>query len=249
MSSSGAFASRFVAAALAVSLVLVGAATVVLLAAFAFDTAALAHPGVLVDKGQDAADLLRLGALLDMASYLPFAVPVLFLHSRLRPINTDWMALLTAGGLAYVLIGAVGGALLASAGPPLIEGYATATVGGRDAARASLETVGQAAMVGLWGTLELIPFAIWIAGVGWLLRQQWRSFAALSIVIGVAAAASSIRTGFTGRTLADIDGPLAIAIAAPLGLFVVWQAWLAIRLWPVSTPLSPPGTRVHTVSQ
>ena len=217
------------AAAAVLSVVLVIGASVLLAAAFGFDPQAFAHPGSIVDKGEDVARLLRWGALLDMASYLPMAVVVVYFHHRLRERNPELMTLLTAGGLAYVLIGSIAGALLAAAGPPLFAGYASAE--GREAARVVLEALGNAALVGLWGTLELICIGFWFLGIGWLLRSEWRRFAALSIVVGVGMLVASARTGLTGRTLVEVNGPIDVVIAAPLGLFFVWIFWLAARLW------------------
>lgn len=229
-------APRLVCGATVLSIVLVVSATVVLAAAYGFDPSALAHPGSIVGKGQATADLLRLGALLDMASYLPLVVLVLYLHDRLRSRGGDLVAVLTTGGLAYVLIGATGGALLAGGGPPLIEGYATATVVGREAAGVALDMLGGAVLVGLFGTLELVPFGIWVIGIGWLLRREWPRFAVLSAVVGLGSIASAVRTGLTGRTLVEIDGPVAVIIAASLGMSIVWQLWLAARLWRGTLP-------------
>jgi hypothetical protein len=220
-----------VAAAAVASMVLGIGASILLPAAYGFDIQALAHPGSIVDKGQGVAQLLRWGALLDMASYLPMAVVVVFFHYRLRARNPELVTLLTACGLAYVLIGSVAGVLLATVGAALIEGYATASLAARDASRVTLETLGTAALVGLWGTLELIFFGVWFIGIGWLMRSDWRRFAVLSMVVGVAFLATSLRTGLTGRTLVEINGPLDLVITAPLGLFFVWELWLAARSW------------------
>jgi hypothetical protein len=222
---------RYVAGATLLSLVLGIAATVVLFAAYGFDPAALAHPGSIVDKGEGAAQLFRWGALLDMASYLPLAPLVLHLHFQLRDRGPQLVPLLTAGGLAYVLVGGIGGALLASGGPPLIEGYATASDAGREAARITLETLGDAVLVGLFGTLELIPFGIWAFGIGWLLHRDWPRFAAVSMIAGAGTLASSARTGLTGRTLLEVSSPLDLVILGGLGFFFVWQLWLVVRLW------------------
>lgn len=207
------------------------AAGILVPAAFGFDIGAIAHPGSIVDKGAGIAQLLRLGALVDMLSYLPFAVLVVYFHYRLRARNQELVALLSACGLAYVLIGSIAGALLASAGPPLIAGYASASVEGREAARVALEALGQITLVGLWGNLELTFLGFWFLGIGWLLRSEWRRFAALSVVVGLALLAASARTGLTGRTLVEINGPLDLLLTAPLGLFIVWELWLALRLW------------------
>jgi hypothetical protein len=221
----------FVAAAALLSIVLVIGAAILLPAAYSFDIKALAHPGSIVDKGEGVAQLLRWGALLDMVSYLPFAVLVVYFHYRLRAGNPELVALLTACGLAYVLIGSIAGVLMASAGPPLIAGYATASAAGQEAARVALEAVGNATLVGLWGTLELIFIGSWFIGVGWLLRREWRSFAILSIVVGVGMLIASARTGLTGRLVVEVNGPIDLVMDASLGLLFAWELWLAVRLW------------------
>jgi hypothetical protein len=222
---------RWVAAAIFVAVALLIGAAILMPAAFGFDTAAIAYPGSIVDKGEATAQLLRWGALVDMLSYLPFAVVVVYFHYQLRTHNPELVALLTACGLAYVLIGSMAGALLASAGPPLIAGYASASAEGREAARVALEALAHISVVGWWGTLELIFLGVWFLGIGGLLRRTWRAFARLSIVVGVAVLVASARTGLTGRAVVEIEGPIDILVAAPLGLFVVWQVWLAGRLW------------------
>ena len=50
-------------------------------------------------------------------------------------------------------------------------------------------------------------------------------------VAGVGALASSARTGLTGRTLVEVEGPLDLVILTAAGLVIVWQLWLAARLW------------------
>jgi len=221
----------WVAAAVLLSLVLGIGASILVPGAYGFDIQALAHPGSIVDKGQGVAQLLRWGALLDMASYLPVGAVVVYFHYWLRARNPELVTLLTACGMAYVLIGSIAGVLLATVGPPLIEGYASASAEAQEAARITLEALGNAALVGLWGTLELIFFGFWFIGIGWLMRSDWRRFAVLSMVVGVAFLATSARTGLTGRTLVEISGPIDMAITASLALFFVWGVWLAARLW------------------
>jgi hypothetical protein len=167
---------------------------------------------------------------------------VMYFHYRLRGRNPELVALLTACGLAYVLIGSIAGVLLAAVGPPLIAGYADASPAGQEAARVTLETLGRVALVGLWGTLELIFIGFWFLGVGWLLRRDWPGFALFSIIVGVGMLASSARTGLTGRTIVDIDGPIDVLILALAGLYIVWALWLAARLWPTASGgPSPPN--------
>src|SRR3990170_1516717 len=120
------------AAVIVLLAVLEGVANPVLAAAFGFDLAAFAHFGSLLDRGPAAAELLRWGALLDMAGYLAFGLVVLYVGERLRQRNALVVASLTLSGLAAFLIGAVGAVLLATVGPSLLVDYATAPTSARE---------------------------------------------------------------------------------------------------------------------
>jgi len=212
-----------------------GVATSVLAAAFGFDLLAAAHFGSLFDRGPGAAELLRWGALLDMASYLAFGLVVLYIGEQLWPSNALVVASLTLSGLGAVLIGAVGAVLLATVGPSLLLDYATASASAREAARVALDALGQGVAAGLWGTLELTLVGAWLMGVGWLLRREWSRFGGLAVLSGIGMVASGLRTGTTGRILVDVSGPLdlviVLIIVGSLVLLFVWLLWLAVRLW------------------
>lgn len=218
------------AAVIVLLAVLEGAANPVLAAAFGFDLAAFAHFGLLLDRGPAAAELLRWGALLDMAGYLAFALVVLYVGQRLRQRNALVVASLTLSGLAALLIGAVGAVLLATVGPSLLVDYATAPTSAREAARVTLEALGRGVGAGLWGTLELALLGAWLIGVGWLLRREWPGFGGLAVLSGIGMVASSLRTGATGRTLPDVSGPLDLVIV----LLIVGKPGAPVRLAPLA---------------
>lgn len=223
------------AAVIVLAALLEGVASAVLAAAFGFDLAALAHLGSLLDRGPAAAELLRWGALLDMAGYLALGLVVLYVGERLRQRNALAVSSLTLSGLAALLVGAVGAVLLATVGPSLLVDYATAPVSAREAARVTLEALGRGVAAGLWGTLELALLGAWLIGVGWLLRREWPRFGGLALLSGIGMVASSLRTGATGRTLPDVSGPLDLVIVLLIGgslvLLFVWLLWLAVHLW------------------
>ncbi|MEX0625538.1 MAG: hypothetical protein WD402_03235 [Chloroflexota bacterium] len=223
-------------AALIVLLALLeGVAVPLLAAAFGFDLPAAAHFGSLIDRGPGVAELLRWGALLDMAGYLVFALVVLYVGGRLQQGNALVVSALTVGGLGAVLIGAVGAVLLATIGPSLLLEYATAPASTREAARVALEALGRGVAAGLWGTLELALLGAWLIGVGWQLRQAWPRFGGLALLSGMGMVASSLRTGATGRILVDVLGPvdlvIVLIIVGCLALLFVWLLWLAVSLW------------------
>jgi len=212
-----------------------GVAVSVLAAAFGFDLLAAAHFGSLFDRGPGAAELLRWGALLDLAGYLALGLVVVYIGERLLQGKTLVVASLRLSGLGAVLIGAVGAVLLATVGPSLLLDYATAPASEREAARVALEALGRGVVAGLWGTLELILLGAWLIGVGWLLRREWPRFGGLAVLSGIGMVASSLRTGATGRILVDVSGPLdliiVLIIVGSLVLLFVWLLWLAVGLW------------------
>jgi len=227
------------------SLALMGVALVILevvasvtfLAAYDFDVKTLgSNPGALPARGAEVAGLLRLGTIVDMLGYLAFAPIVLYLHRRLSAAVSDGVrmlglpSLLTFCGLGFVLVGSIGAVLYASAGPPLLEassgGSASAT-----AARIAFAALGNGVSAGLWGTLEQLLLAVWLIGVGWLVRAEGRAFASLAMVAGLGALSYAARTGLTGHPPADITAPLDLLTFGALGLFLGWLLWLAVRLW------------------
>jgi hypothetical protein len=198
------------------------------LAAYRFDVPRLADlPSIVEDPG--AATRLRWAGLADMAAYLPVAPVVIYLHRRLGDRAPDLIGLLTFCGLAYVVLGSLGGTLFPTVGPPLIED-------GSAAARVTFAAFANMVAVGLWGTLELIGFGVWLLGVGWLLRADGAGFAALAVVAGIGSLLSAARTGITGRSVGDLPGPLDFVIVGLLGLALPWLAWLGIRLYRGQAP-------------
>jgi hypothetical protein len=206
-------------------------ASVLLIGAYGFDLRALADPGSIIDKGRAVADQLHLALLVDMASYLPFAPVVLYLHRYLRPREASIGELIAGCGLAYVLIGAIGGATLAAGTPPLIAGYASASAAGREAIRLTFVAITDSVEIGLWGTLELLPFGAWAIGTAWFLRSTWPRFTVLLGLAGVGAVLASLRTAIVARSLVDVQGPIDLIPVGLLGLFIPAALWLAVKLF------------------
>ena len=137
--------------------------------------------------------------------------------------------LLTFGGLAYVLLGSLGGTLFATVGPPLVED-------GSAAARVTFAAFANMVTLTLWGTLELIGLGVWLIGVGWLTTAENRVFGIFGVVAGIGSMLSAARTAITGRSVADLPGPLDFVVVGLLGLYVPWLVWLGVRLYRERSP-------------
>ena len=154
---------------------------------------AVTNPTFWLTVGADAASLLRWGMILDMLSYyLPLLPVALFLWRWLRSRDPDWVLFYTSCGLGYILIGAIGAAILAAVHPPLISAYAQAPVEQRPVLEAVFSAIGNMVYGGMWAMLDTLLVGIWFLGIGLLLRGERRLFSIFSIILGISALLSSL---------------------------------------------------------
>ena len=161
------------------------------------------EPGRLTDLPSivgdaEAAATLRWAGLADMLAYLPVAPMVIYLHRRLAERAPELIGVLTFGGLAYVLLGSLGGTLFATVGPPLVAD-------GSEAARVVFAAFADVVTITLGGTLE-IGFGVWLIGVGWLLRRDSAALGYFGVVAGIGSLLSAARTGSPGGPSATCRG-------------------------------------------
>lgn len=200
-----------------------GLASAMVIAAYGFDLQAIAERGALIERGSAPADLLRWGGLIDMVGYLALAPVVVHLHRRLG------RAAITAAGLAFTLVGAIGAAALASAGPWLLGAAASGTLP-TATARAAFATLENLVVVGLWGALGQSLLGTWLIGTSWSMRPDNRALANVGFGAGVGALGYAIRTGLAGQPPLPIASPLDVAILAGIGLVPIWVTWLSLQL-------------------
>ena len=194
-------------------------------AAIDFNVDAATNPALLIAVGADGASLSRWGMILDMIGYyLPLLPVALFLWRWLGSRDPDWVLFYTSCGLGYILIGAIGAAILAAVHPPLINAYAQASV----EQRAVLETVFSAVwnMVygGMWNLLEVLLAGIWFLGIGLLLRSERRLFSIFSIILAISALLDSL-----GMIL-SVEALALLGVAIYVLLAPIWTLWIGIDL-------------------
>jgi hypothetical protein len=208
-----------------------------MLATVRFDLSGMTNPLVLLHAGAAAAPLWRWSMILDIFGYyLPIVPLILVLRSSLRHHGPDWIDFFALCLLAYCFIGAIGGAMLATALPTLIREYAGTTNGFH---QASLQTVftgyTDAIYRGLWNLLEEF-----LAGVGWIgfglvLRTERRRLGLTTIILGLSCLVDSLGTALNSDVIASA-GLTVYLVLAP-----VWACWIGVGLLrapsgPVSTP-------------
>ena len=175
--------------------------------------------------GADGARLLRWGLILDMLSYyLPLLPVALFLWRWLRSRNPDWVLFYTSCGLGYILVGAIGAAILAAVHPPLISAYTQASVEQRQVLEAAVYSAsGNIVYGGMWGILEVLLAGIWFLGIGLLLRGERHLFSIFSVILGISAL-----LGLLGVIL-SIEAISLLGVIYGL-LAPIWALWLGIDL-------------------
>lgn len=183
------------------------------------------NPALRLSVGADGASLLRWGMILDMFSYyLPFLPLALFLWRWLASKNPDWVLFYTSCGLGYILIGAIGAAILAAVHPPLINVYAQASVEQRPVLETVFSAVWNMVYGGMWNILEVLLAGIWFLGIGLLLRSERRLFSIFSIILGISALLDSL--GF----ILGIEAVALLGVAIYVLLAPVWALWIGIDL-------------------
>ena len=154
------------------------------------------EPSRLLASGATGAALIHWGSLIDMFGYLSIAPVVLYLRARYS--NARYVDIFAAAGLALVVIGSIGAVSMATAAPPLINDYVTATAAQKQALLPAFATLYRAVVLGLWQTLETIPAAIWLLGMASAVRRErQRSLFVVLLVIGLVNAAIAIYRLFT----------------------------------------------------
>jgi hypothetical protein len=180
------------------------------------------EPGLLIRVGPDEAGFLRWAYLADMLSYYLLLVPVILAVRRERPGPAADVG--AVGGLAYVVAGGSGAALLATISPPLIEAFAQADPAVRDTAQTTFTALTEGIQHGVWQSFDAIAVGVWALVAGASLRRAAGGLVGgLGLIIGALGL-----TGGASRMLGFDTGVL--VLFAPLGgLIPVWM--VLVGLW------------------
>lgn len=145
-------------------------ASVMYSAAAGFASGLSVEPSKLLAAGPTSASLIHWGSLIDMLGYLCI-LPVVF-YLRQRYPAAGYGNLLAAAGAALVVIGSIGAAAMATAAPPLMTSYVTASSAEKQALIPAFSTLYRVVVPGLWQTLETIPAAVWLLGTAAAARRN-----------------------------------------------------------------------------
>lgn len=188
-----------------------------------FDLGALEDPTAMLGVGREAATLLFWSMILDMFGYYLLLTPAaVFLWLILRRRDEGLVTVYTFCGLSYILVGAIGAAVLAAVGRPMMVAYAQASASQREMIEVAFQTVTLLVYGGLWNLLEVILAGVWWVGIGLLLRGDHPRLGLLSIVLGLSGLLDA-----AGNIL-QLPGVAALGLNLYLILAPLWALCLGI---------------------
>jgi hypothetical protein len=162
--------------------------------------------------------------ILDLFGYYLLLLPVaMLLHLRYRD-RSPWMELITVSGVAYVIIGACGAAVLAAVWPPLMRDHLVASPDTQATIALVFRTATLAVTTGLWNTLEMVLAATWWIGLGMLSRRDTPVVGGLALATGVACALDALGNLVRVGVLSELG------LNGYLLLSIVWSIALGVRL-------------------
>jgi len=188
-----------------------------------YDFDAFADPLRLLDKTGVDLRSLRAFMVLDMLGFYLLLAPIVLASHRFLRERTPWASTLTASGLAYVLIGAMGAAILAAAWPSILASHSVAAPEEALLLRSNFALFTQLVYDGLWNTLEVLLVGIWWCGLGLALWPRSRGFAVLTLLTGAFPLLDGMAGMFALAPLheAMLTGYLVMSIVWPIVLGVM----------------------------
>lgn len=170
-------------------------------------------------------EIAKWAMLLDLFGYYLLLLPAIFYLHEYVLGQSPWANLLSFCGLSYVLIGAIGAAILASVWPTLMQQYVTVGAESKVILKAEMQNITAIVYGGMWNILEEIVAGVWWVGVGLALRGSSRPLGSLTVVLGISCLLDSLGNMTGVNVLADIGLNLYLVLA------IIWPVWVGILIY------------------
>jgi hypothetical protein len=205
------------------------------LSAVDFQFEHFSDPLRLLALGSAAALRLRWSFFLSLfGAYLCLIPLFLWLGTMLRQPSPLHLRMYMLCGLLYLLLGAIGAAILAAVWPALITQYAAAPPEQHDILLVAFTTATTIAEDGFQGVIQNVAGSIWFVGIGSLLWTQRRLFAGFSYSLGLGLLITTLGT-MLGYEVLSLIGLTVTILLVPL-----WSIWVGGVL--IQAPLHREGT-------
>lgn len=177
--------------------------------------------------------LLRASVLLNLFGYYLLWLPgVLWLWDELDAKHPAMIRLYSLCGLGYIALGTIGGAMLSSAWPPLIQAYAQGSAAEREYLALIFAAITATVEGGIWSTPQNLLQGVWWLGMGGVLRRERRGLGTLALILGAFALLNSVGEVFDVEVF-DMAGLFVTLLAGP-----IWNLWLGLMVLSIASPPS-----------
>jgi len=169
--------------------------------------------------------MLRWSMVTDIFGYYLLLLPAMvFINEWLRGA-TAWRTLITFCGTSYILLGAIGAAILAVMWPSFLTKFPTASPEQQETIKLLFDTFSQMVYGGLWNLLDTILAGVWFVGVGIFILREKRLLGWFTIMVGVISLLDGVGNIFEIHVLAETALNLFL-ILAPIWAIVMGYAML-----------------------
>ncbi|MGZ6316199.1 MAG: hypothetical protein ACXWNQ_02980 [Anaerolineales bacterium] len=196
---------------------------ITLFAAVNNNTAVFSDAALLLPMGANAAHLFHVSMVFDVLAYILFSPLVMFCWSWLKQRGEGLASLYAYCGLAYSLLGALGGVILDAVLPKMIADYALASSVQQETLRLLARFFYLAIAHGVWNPLEVLMISVWFLGFGLLLRREKRGLGILALIISFLGLLDPLGWILQNDAVLNIGGIGTVLIP-------VWTAWFGIVL-------------------
>lgn len=166
---------------------------------------------------------LKWSMITDVLGYYLLLVPAIFFLQDWMKNKTKWGKTLTFCGTSYVLVGAIGAAILGVVWPLLIkEFHATNSPEARETIKLSFQLTSELVYGGLWNLLGMLVGGIWWLAIGFLLRHEYKTLGWTTMLLGFCSLLDSVGGMLEMKALSDV-GLNIYLILAP-----ICAVWLGV---------------------
>ncbi len=195
------------------------------LAGLDYELDAFSGAEAILGAGAAAANYIRWSQICNLfGNYLLLFPLALLLWRWLRPANPPFADFYTLAGLFFLAVGAIASGILVGAWPAMLIDYAHAADTEREMIATVFVNITRSIEDGLQGLVQNVPGAIWLLGMGGLLRRERPALGWLTLVFGFFMLINSLGSLLDNSTLSMIG------FSGNLLILPLWAMWIGIDL-------------------
>ncbi len=179
----------------------------------------------ILGAGAAAAPYIRWSQICNLlGNYLLLFPTALLLWHWLRPANAPFADFYTLAGLFFLSVGGIASGILIGAWPDMLIDYANATGTERENLATIFINFTRSIENGLQGLVQNLPGAIWLLGMGGMLKRKRAALGWLTLLFGSFMLVNSL------GSLLDNSALSLIGFSGNFLILPVWAIWIGLDL-------------------